>query len=117
MVYTIKNQCVEDPDVPYEDGATKIFLYTKGTADCPSQKLCDMLKYIEKTTDENVTNQDIASIQELVTRIKHSREVEINYMKSWEWEKMIRKEATEEDICAFAECTQEFVNMVKKSIH
>lgn len=31
MVYTIQNQCVEDAAVPYNDGAKKIFLYTKGT--------------------------------------------------------------------------------------
>ena len=28
-----------------------------------------MLKYIEKTTDNNVTNQDIASIQQLVEKM------------------------------------------------
>lgn len=31
MVYTIRNQCVEDGSIPYDDGAKKIFLYTKGT--------------------------------------------------------------------------------------
>lgn len=30
MVYTIKNSCAEDSTVPYDDGARKIFLYTKG---------------------------------------------------------------------------------------
>lgn len=39
--------------------------YTKGTEGNPRQELVDMLKYIEKTTDDNVTNQDIASIQRL----------------------------------------------------
>ena len=43
MVYTVKNQCVEDAQVNYEDGALKIFLYTKGTKGCPSQELRDML--------------------------------------------------------------------------
>ena len=52
-----------------------------------------MLKYIEKTTDNNVTNQDIASIQQLVERVKRKKEVGISYMKSWEIEKMIRDEA------------------------
>lgn len=51
-----------------------------------------MLKYIEKTTDDNVTNQDIASIQRLVKKVKHKKEVSINYMKSWEIEKMVREE-------------------------
>ena len=92
MVYTIKNSCAEDLSVPYDDGARKIFLYTKGKEGNPSQKLSDMLKYIEKTTNNNVTNQDIESIQQLVERVKRKKEVGINYMKSWEVEKMVREE-------------------------
>ena len=93
MVYTIRNQCIEDPSIPYDDGAQKIFLYTKGTEGNPSQALKDMLKYIEKSTNDNVTNQDIASISELVNKVKHKKEVGINYMKSWEIEALARKEA------------------------
>ncbi|MDE7250222.1 MAG: Rpn family recombination-promoting nuclease/putative transposase [Lachnospiraceae bacterium] len=92
MMYTIKNGCVEDLSVPYDDGARKIFLYTKGKEGKPSQKLSDMLKYIEKTTNNNVTNQDIESIQQLVEKVKRKKEVGINYMKSWEIEKMAREE-------------------------
>ena len=93
MVYTIKNSCAEDLSVPYDDGARKIFLYTKGKKGNPSQRLSDMLKYIEKTTNNNVTNQDIESIQQLVERVKRKKEVGINYMKSWEVEKMVREES------------------------
>ncbi len=82
MVYIVQNQCVEDRSVPYEDGAKKIFLYTKGTKGNPSQELRDMLKYIETTTEENVTNQDIESVNKMVNRLKQKREVGINYMKS-----------------------------------
>lgn len=57
-----------------------------------------MLKYIEKTTDNNVINQDIASIQQLVERVKRKKEVGISYMKSWEIEKMIRDEAYSEGV-------------------
>ena len=96
MVYTIKNCCVEVPELPYDDGAVKIFLYTKGTEGNPGKELRDMLKYIEETTEQNITNPDIAAIHEAVSQAKQSREVGINYMKSWEWEDMIRKEATAE---------------------
>ena len=96
MVYTIKNHCMEAPEIPYDDGARKIFLYTKGTEGNPSQALRDMLKYIEKSTSANVTNQDIATIQQMVNRVKHKKEVGINYMKSWEVEKMIRENAFHE---------------------
>lgn len=96
MVYTVQNQCVEDGSVFYDDGARKIFLYTRGTEGNPSQELRDMLKYIEKTTEENVTNQDIESVNRLVDKLKRKREVGINYMKSWEREEMVRDEGRKE---------------------
>ena len=96
MIYTIQNQCVEDPTVPYNDGALKIFLYTKGTEGNPSKTLRDMLKYIETSVNDNVTNQDIETLNNLVIKVKQRKEVNISYMKSWEYEKMIRKEAAQE---------------------
>ena len=112
MVYTISNHCVEDTSIPYNDGAKKIFLYTKGTEGNPSQALKDMLKYIEKSTKDNVTNQDIASIQELVNKVKRKREVGINYMKSWEIERMHHEEGREEGlaegIIAFIKTAQDW---------
>lgn len=92
MVYTIQNRCVEEGTLPYDDGARKIFLYTNGTEGNPSQDLKDMLKYIQNTTDYNITNQAIASIHELVNKVRHKKEVSINYMKSWEVEQMARDE-------------------------
>ena len=96
MLYTIKNQCVEDSTVSYEDGAAKIFLYTKGVEGNPSQELLDMLKYIENTTADNITNKDIHTIHEFVEKAKHRKEVGINYMKIWEEKYLARKEALRE---------------------
>ena len=98
MVYTIRNQCEEDTTIPYDDGARKIFLYTKGREGNPSQELQDMLKYMEQTTDENVTNEDIDTIHHLVKKVKQRREVGINYMKSWELERMYREEGKQEGL-------------------
>ena len=96
MVYTVQNRCIEDNTIPYDDGARKIFLYTKGCEGNPRQELKDMLKYIEKSTAENITNQDIASVSELVNKVKKRKEVGINYMKSWEMEQMARDEGRKE---------------------
>lgn len=93
MVYTIRNGCEEDPTVEYDDGARKIYLYTKGTEGNPSQALQDMLKYIQESTADNVTNQDIASINKLVNKVKHKKEVGIHYMKSWEYEQWVHDKA------------------------
>lgn len=62
----------------------------------PSQALKDMLKYIEKSTVDNVTNQDITSIQQFVNKVKRKKEVGINYMKSWEMEEEARKRGYKE---------------------
>lgn len=57
-----------------------------------------MLKYIETSTDENVTNQDLDSLHRLVGKVKSRREVGINYMKSWELEQMHREEGIKQGI-------------------
>ena len=95
MVYTVKNQCVEAPEVFYEDGAIKIFLYTKGTEGNPSQALVDMLKYLEDTSVENITNKDINTIHKFVEKAKHRKEVGIQYMRLWEENIQMKKEARE----------------------
>lgn len=91
MVYTISNQC-EEQDLKYWDGVKKIFLYTKGIEGNPSQALKDMLQYIERTVEDNVTNQNIDTIHRMVNKVKKKKEVGINYMKSWEIEEMVREE-------------------------
>lgn len=88
MVYTIENHCVEDVSVCYDDGVKKIFLYTKGTEGNPGRELQDMLKYMEESTEENVTNPDIEKVHRFVQKIKHKVEIGVNYMKSWEWDEM-----------------------------
>lgn len=40
MIYTVQNTCLEDSSIPYEDGAKKIFLYTKGTEGNPRKGCC-----------------------------------------------------------------------------
>lgn len=113
MVYTMQSSCKEDSSVNYDDGARKIFLYTKGTEGNPSQSLKDMLKYIQKSTEDNVTNPDLASIQQLVTKVKHKKEVGINYMKSWEVEEMVRKEGYQDGFSdGFDDGTEQMAQLV-----
>lgn len=94
MVYTVKNSCVEDSDVAYNDGATKIFLYTKGTEGNPSQALKNMLKYIQESTKENAASEEIVKVEGFVDKVKHRKEVGVNYMKSWEVVEMAKQEGS-----------------------
>ncbi len=92
MIYTIKNRCTEDETVIYEDGIQTIYLYTKGTEGVSSQELKGMLKYIEESTEENAKGSELQDIHKLVKEIKKDEEVGIQYMKTWEWEAVLKEE-------------------------
>lgn len=89
MVYTIKNRCLELPDIPYDDGAETLFLYTRGTKGNPSQSLRELLRYMEHSTPENACNDMLKEIHNMVSKVKYDKEVSIEYMKTFEREKMI----------------------------
>ncbi|MBO5088647.1 MAG: Rpn family recombination-promoting nuclease/putative transposase [Lachnospiraceae bacterium] len=92
MVYTFKTSCVESPSLPYNDGITTIFLYTKGIKGNPSQSLVNVLQYIENTDEKNAINSALRNIQHGVTRIKNDGEVGVRYMKYWEIKENARQE-------------------------
>ncbi len=89
MVYTIQNRCIEEPDMPYDDGATTLFLYTKGTKGNPSMELQQLLHYMEHTQDSYATNEDLKKIQQMVDIVKQDEEVSLEYMKIFEREEML----------------------------
>ena len=75
MIYTIKNKCVEVPEMEYEDGASTLFLYTKGTAGIPSKAIKQLLHYMEDTTYENAVNEELREIHRMVETVKKDSEV------------------------------------------
>lgn len=75
MVYTIKNKCVEMPEMEYEDGAGTLFLYTKGTEGIPNEAVEQLLHYIENTTYENAVNEELREIHRMVETVKKDPEV------------------------------------------
>lgn len=89
MMYTFKNHCVEIPELPYDDGAETIFLYTRGTKGNCSQALREFLQYMEHSTSENACNGLLREIHSMVSKVKSDKEVSIEYMKTFEREKMI----------------------------
>lgn len=75
MLYTVKNQCVEVPEMEYEDGASTLFLYTKGTEGIPSEALKQLLHYMENTVYENAVNEELLEIHRMVEIVKKDPEV------------------------------------------
>lgn len=66
--YTFKNICVEDHDIALNDGATKLFLSTKGTQDDVSKPLQAFLNYID---GQEATDELLRDIDDAVYEVKH----------------------------------------------
>ena len=83
--YTIRNMCVEEPEMPYDDGAQTTVLYTKGTkCNDISEELRQFLNYMENTTQTNAVNDTLKDIQKMVDIVKRDGEVSLSYMKGFE---------------------------------
>ncbi|RST79416.1 Rpn family recombination-promoting nuclease/putative transposase [Blautia sp. SG-772] len=97
MIYTIRNHCVENPELPYEDGARTIFLYTKGRKGRDNESLSQLLDYMENTTRENAVSEELEAIQEMVDVVKKDAEVTVAYMKGFERDQMFLEEGKKQE--------------------
>ena len=98
MVYTVKSGCVELPELPYEDGARTIFVYTKGTEGNPPEELRQLMRYMEHSVRDNAKTTSLMRLHQMVTDVKSDRKVGLAYMKSIEIERFFRKEGRKEGI-------------------
>ena len=111
MVYTIKNGCVEEPDLDYNDGMKTLFLYTKGTEGNPPEELQRLLHYLEDSREENAKDADLMSIHRMVQTVKQDKEVSLEYMKILERERMIREEGKKD---GYASGKAELIRIIRK---
>ena len=92
--------CDEIPGLKLHDGATRIFLNTRGTdAEGVSEELIQLLRYFEQTTEENAAgshSRKIEKLQKRVEEIKKNEEVGIRYMNAFEEKMWERREGREE---------------------
>lgn len=79
MLYTIKNMVVENNHLLYNDGVTKIFLYTKGKKG-GSKELKELLTFMENTTEANAVDEELIRIQQIVDKVKAKSDVKERYM-------------------------------------
>lgn len=84
MVYTVKNKCIEEPEMEYEDGASTLFLYTKGTKGVLNENLKQMLRYMEESTYENAVNDDLKEVHKMVEILKIDPETTISCVRLME---------------------------------
>ena len=99
-LYTFEPRCLEVPECPLEDGATRIFLNTEGKDDTGvSEELIDFLNYIKNSTDETAAasgSERIHRIHNRVCKVRTSEKVGVRYMQAWEEKYYEREEGREE---------------------
>ena len=98
MIYTIRNTCLEVPELPYDDGAKTMFLYTRGTKGNPTEGLREFLRYVEDTKKENAKSDTLKAIHHMVEAVKRTPEVSKSYMKIYEKERMLVEHGRAEEI-------------------
>ena len=102
MIYEAETVLKTHPEIPYNDGIRRLFLYVDGDlsedAGEDEKKLKALLKYIGSSIDENVTDEATRELDEIVKRVKAKSEVGVRYMKSWEIEKELKEEGRKEGI-------------------
>ena len=98
--YTFRSVCKEEPQCILEDGATRIFLNTRGrNEDEVSAELVQFLHYVEHTTDEaaeQTGSERIKHIHDRVRKVRNSEEVGVKYMQAWEEKYYEKEEARKE---------------------
>ncbi len=98
--YTFHMRCEEVPELKLDDGATRIFLNTRGKhPELVSLELIELLKYMEHSTDEVSEVCKSERIQEMHRRIcqlKASERTEVKYMQTWEERILLKQEGEKE---------------------
>ena len=88
------------PELKLDDGATRIFLNTKGKhPELVSPELIELLKYMEHSTDEvseQCKSERIQKMHRRVCQIKASEKAEVKYMQTWEEKILIKQEGIAE---------------------
>ena len=92
-IYTFKNMCEEEPDLPLGDGTVKVVVNTKGTVGKISDELKELLLYFD---EGKATGAYTRKLDEAVKSVKASEERRHEYMVMMIREMEAREEAREE---------------------
>ena len=99
--YTFQMECEEIPELKLDDGATRIFLNTRGEhPELVLSELIELLKYMQHSTDEVSGACESKRIQEMhrrVCQIRASEKTEVKYMQAWE-EKLLERQKEKREL-------------------
>ena len=97
MLYTVKN-CVEEyPELVYNDGVKRLFLYVGGELG-GTEELKGLLQYISDSNTGNVTDADLEHLHSIVENAKHNQEVGKRYMTLQDMIDYEKKESFEDGV-------------------
>ena len=99
-IYTFQERCKEDPNLLLNDGATKVFLSTKGTVDDVPPDISAFLNYVDNGT---VASKFVEELDNAVIAVKSNQKVRHDFMtfqmalleKEIETEERVRNEERE----------------------
>ena len=98
MLYTIKNKCIEIPELVYNDGVTIYYFNTTGT-NGGSDDLKKFLEYLETSKSTYASTSATKEMQNYVEIIKHDAEIGGNYLTFGDLMDKVAAEAAAE-VCA-----------------
>ena len=126
--YTFDNQCKEVPGLRLGDEVTKLLLSTRGeNKEEVSKELVDFLHYVTESNENGLPDEcdeRLKRLHESIREIKASADMEVEYMKMEERERIIRDEGKQigiingkiEDILELLEDKGEVPEKVKAEI-
>lgn len=82
MVYTIKHQCIEEPELCYNDGVQILYFYTKGTKG-GNESLRSFLKYLEHSEEANVVDAATREVEKYVEQVKERNRETMYTVGEW----------------------------------
>ena len=128
MLYSVKNVVEDHPEIEYNDGIRKLFLYTGGKKG-GTKALKNLLTYLERSIEENAVDDELKKLHSSVKQLKSSRKIGVKYMNMQEVMKYKIEEAVEEAVkeaveeavkeavdVAVAENTREVTEHVTKEV-
>ena len=95
MIYHVKNIVEEIPEMNYNDGIRKVFLYTDGKYG-GSEELKKLLSYIKQSNYDNVSDTQLEKLHQGVEGIKNNSAIGVKYMQMWEVVELEKKERRED---------------------
>lgn len=102
MYYEAGTVVKTHPHIMYNDGIRRIFLYVNGEptdeTNEDEQKLRTLLRYINESTEANVTDVNTRKLDGIVKTTKARKDIGVRYMKSWERERFLKEEGREEGL-------------------